>query len=65
MFALKQAEAGSPKAETGKLKAEANTRKAKKGMTKAKKKKAKAAFTMAPLDGKILQAKTRIIKAIL
>ena len=34
-------------------------------MTKAKKKKAKATVGMVPSDGKILQAKTRIIKAIL
>ena len=34
-------------------------------MTKAKEKKPKATFRMASSDGKILQAKTRIIKAIL
>ena len=34
-------------------------------MVKAKKKKAKAAFSMAPPDGKIVQAIKRIIKAIL
>ena len=53
------------KAETGQLKADANRPQAEACMAKAKKKKAKATFWMAPLDGKVLQAKTRIIKAIL
>ena len=54
-----------PQAETGKHKAEADTPQAETDMVKAKKKKAKAAFSMAPPDGKIVQAIKRIIKAIL
>lgn len=53
------------KAETEQLKAEANRVQVEAGMVKAKKKKAKATFGIVPSDGRILQAQTRIIKAIL